>query len=223
MKIKLKANGDSPFYFSVMPEQIQCKDSAKYQSFEILSKGTVKVPKGTEVEEVSWDGEFFGEAKKDEYIVQTKHWQEPNDCVDILLRYMKKKTILTLIVTDTWINLDVTISSFSTVAYGAYGNIKYSISFAKVKPLKIYTTKESKSGKKKKTKSRSSKKSSSSKSSYVVKKGDTLIAIARKNGVSWQAIYKKNKKTIEAAAQKHRKSDSDNGHWIYPGTKLVMP
>lgn len=61
---------------------------------------------------------------------------------------------------------------------------------------------------------------------YTVKKGDTLIGIARKqlgNGSKHKSIYSLNKKTIEAAARKHGRKSSSNGHWIYPGTKLKLP
>ena len=89
---------------------------------------------------------------------------------------MKKGTVLNLIVTGTFINMDVTISSFQTVAYGAYGNIRYTISFVEKKPLKIYTTKEKKKTRKKKTKPRNEAEQvqETADTSYVVKSGDSL-------------------------------------------------
>ena len=42
---------------------------------------------------------------------------------------MMNETVLTLIVTETWINVDVTISSFQPRPVGAYGNVEYSITF----------------------------------------------------------------------------------------------
>ena len=39
------------------------------------------------------------------------------------------KCFLNLIVTETWINVDVTISSFQPRPVGAYGNVEYSITF----------------------------------------------------------------------------------------------
>lgn len=212
------------FAFSMLPESIQVRGAASYQSFDIITKGAVKVPKGTDVTEISWDGEFFGESKKEESLIQTKYWEPPKDCVERLNNWMNNGTELTLIVSGTWINMDVTIASFETEAYGAYGNVKYSIKFCRVKNLKIYTTKESK--KKKKTRARSKKKAGSLAGKalpYVVKKGDTLNKIAKKHGCTWQALYNKNKSVIEKAAQKHGKKNSDKGRWIYPGTKLTIP
>lgn len=62
--------------------------------------------------------------------------------------------------------------------------------------------------------------------SYVVKKGDCLMFIARKqldDSSRWKEIYDLNQKTIEAEAKKRGRKSSSNGHWIYPGTKLKLP
>lgn len=81
------------------------------------------------------------------------------------------------------------------------------------------TTTKTSTTKKRETKSNSGKK-------YTVKSGDTLWAIAKKyygNGNEWKKIYNKNKSVIESAAKKHGKKSSSNGHWIYPGTTLIIP
>ena len=143
MNIRLiPAGSGSKFTFPALPEKVQGKYGAKYQSFDIISQGTVKVPKGTDVAEFSWDGVFFGKSKRKEAIVKTSSWQEPNECVKILYDFMKNETVLNLIVTETWINVDVTISSFHPKPVGAYGNVEYSITFVQKKPLQIYTTNE---------------------------------------------------------------------------------
>ena len=61
---------------------------------------------------------------------------------------------------------------------------------------------------------------------YIVKKGDNLWNLAKKylgKGVKMKEIYEANKDEIEKEAKRHGKEDSDNGHWIWEGTKLNIP
>lgn len=233
MDIKLiPVGGGARFVFPALPEQITGKSAAKYQSFDIISKGTVKVPKGIDVGEVSWEGEFFGNSKQKEAIVRQGAWKDPLECVKIINDFIRNETVLNLIVTESWINLDVTISSFRPVAYGAYGNIRYSISFVEKRPLEIYDTNELKIvAFVRKTRPRNTGGRSGSGGSgggggtYTVKSGDTLSQIAQRmcGGASkWTALYNANAGTIEAAAKAHRKDSSDHGHWIWPGTTLTL-
>ena len=60
MDIKLIPVGSgSRFTFPALPEKIQGKYGARYQSFDIISQGTVKIPKGTDVAEFTWNGVFL--------------------------------------------------------------------------------------------------------------------------------------------------------------------
>ena len=61
---------------------------------------------------------------------------------------------------------------------------------------------------------------------YTVVSGDNLSKISKKfYGVTskWKTIYSANVDVIEATARKYGRSSSSNGHWIYPGTKLIIP
>ena len=61
---------------------------------------------------------------------------------------------------------------------------------------------------------------------HTVVKGDTLCKISRKyygTSSNWKTIYNANQAVIENAAKKHGKASSQTGHWIYPGTVLVIP
>ncbi len=221
--------GGKEFTFPANPESISCSLGAKYQSYDIISKGTVKVPKGTDASEVKWNGEFFGPAKRNESIVLSRYYKEPGECISQLREWQESGKSLNLIVTETWINIDVTISSFSPENYGAYGNVKYSITFSQAKDLKIYTTSELQIASfEKKTVPRndSNANNTGSSKSYTIVQGDTLWAIAKRNygsGIKWTVIYDANSEIIESAAKKHRKSGSDHGHWIYPGTTITIP
>ena len=198
MDIKLiPAGNGSKFTFPALPEKVQGKYGAKYQSFDIISQGTVKIPRGTDVAEFTWDGVFFGESKRNEPIVKKNSWREPNECVKILSNFMKNEIVLNLIVTETWINVDVTISSFQPRPVGAYGNVEYSITFVQKKPLQIYTTDELKIAQfVKKTRPRNDSEGSSGGGSvYTVVSGDTLWGIAARklgSGSKWTTIYEAN-------------------------------
>lgn len=156
-----------------------------------------------------------------------REWTSPAECVKVLRNWMIKGTVLRLLVTETNINYDVTISDFEPIETGAYGNIDYSITFTIYKELKIYTTSELKiAAFVKKTVPRPTPAPQSSRT-HTVKSGDTLWGIASKyygSGTSWQKIYSANSSTIEATAKRYRGGrGSDNGHWIYPGTVLTIP
>lgn len=72
----------------------------------------------------------------------------------------------------------------------------------------------------------SNRKSKTPATSYIVKEGDSLWRIAKKqlnNANKRKDIYTLNKSVIEATAKKNGRASSSNGHWIYPGTKLKLP
>lgn len=59
---------------------------------------------------------------------------------------------------------------------------------------------------------------------YTVASGDTLWGIAQRfygSGVSWTKIYNRNAGVIDSMASQHGKAGG--GHWIFPGTVLVIP
>lgn len=63
-------------------------------------------------------------------------------------------------------------------------------------------------------------------SSYTVVSGDTLWRIAKQfygRGISYERIYTANKELIEQTAKERGKENSSNGHWIFPGTTLIIP
>jgi nucleoid-associated protein YgaU len=60
---------------------------------------------------------------------------------------------------------------------------------------------------------------------YTVVSGDTLSGIAEEqcgDASRWTEIYNTNRDTIESTARDHGRPGSDHGHWIYPGTDLVI-
>lgn len=172
------------------------------------------------------------EYRRKGYAIRNSSWADR-----IRERFMRKEyrdngTICKLLVTGTCINYSVYISSFKGKYSGGLGDFYYDIKFIIAREIKIYTTKELKIGTSSKTQRPASKKSNkksttgSKTTTYTIKSGDTLSRIAQKKlgkASRYPEIYKLNKSKIEAAAKKHGRKSSNNGHWIYPGTKLTIP
>lgn len=225
--LKEKGGNKTKFTFPSLPESISINNDTTYQSYSPIGTGEIRVPKGIDTKKVDWSGEFFGSKKKKEAIVQKGKWKSPSECQKILEKWQQAGTSLNLIITETGLNLDVTIASFQVTAYGAFGNIKYTISLEKSSFIKIYTKSDNEVGKKDDPKKVTPRASNKQTKRYTIVAGDNLWKIARKmyggSGSNWKKIYNANKDVIEKAAKKYGKKSSDNGKWIYPGTKLVIP
>lgn len=224
--VKVKKTGGETFKFPSLPESISLKYGTRYQKYDILDIGGVEIPKGTDCEQITWEGEFFGKSKENEPIVIAGQWKEPKQCVTTLQKFIQDNTILRLIVPQLGIDMDTSISSFTPQAYGAYGNIKYSITFVRYRELQIKTAAELNIAAKVVTTKQDRPAPAPSGSQYTVVSGDTLWKIATKKlggGKNWTKIYDANSAIIEATAKKHKKKSSDHGHWIWPGEVLTIP
>lgn len=133
--------------------------------------------------------------------------------------------------TITWdTNLQMALESFTLNEDADYGD-DVLVDF-KLRQWKSYggkTIKISNGGKTVKAKAdRPTKNTTAStdKEPYIVKTGDTLWAIAKKeygDGALYTKILEANRTTIENTAKNHGMESSRNGHWIWEGTKLIIP
>lgn len=212
-------DGDREIRIPILPEKIKCKmGDTEFVTYSIMRKGDVSYPTGTGLATYSWESEFPGELRKSDPLIHGD-WQEPSNYHNTLEDWKEKGTILTLLVTGYPINSDVNIKSYTATPSGAFGDMKYEITFQQNREIKI--TKQAESNTTTQTK-----RAADTSSTYTIKSGDTLWGISQKfygAGSKWTTIYQANKDIIESTAKKYGKSSSDNGHWIYPGVSLKIP
>lgn len=215
-------SGSREIRFPWLPEEIEYESGGvTFATYDIINRGEVAVPTGSGLATVSWRSEFPGKQRTDKSMQRGK-WQDPKQYHNILEYWKKNGTPLNILVTGFPINLDVYLEDYSAKPAGGFGDMEYTVSFIEDRDITITTTKVP-------APKRST--TSTAGSSYTIKKGDTLWGIAKKqlgSGTKWKTIYNANKAIIESTAKKRWKAaginrDSQNGHWIFPGTVITIP
>ena len=206
----------------LLPEEITVMTGdGKFISYDIMGKGEVALPAGVGLSTISWESEFPGANWPDPSMLR-ETGRAPSFYHALLKKWKSDNVMLNIMVTGYPINMDVYISKYSAKASGPFGGLAYEIEFIEAKNITVKTTTTATSN----AQSSSAKRSTETTTTYVVKSGDNCWNIALKyykNGLEWPKIYKANKEIIEQTAKKYGRSSSDNGWWIYPGIRLVIP
>lgn len=224
-------NEEDKIRFPILPPSFEVATSQNNTSENVHRKGEVNLlgEKALETIEIS----SFFPSKEYPFCQYIGFDTNPYYYVEKIKRWKEKKVTPRLIITgNSNINMLVSIESFRYGEQDGSGDVSFSLELKEYVALK-YTDKKKKTNtsngkkvKKKNTKATSKKSTRSVKTeTYIVKEKDTLCSIAKKKtgkSSNWKKIYQKNKTVIEKAAKKHGKKSSNNGKWIYPGTKLVI-
>lgn len=214
-------NGDREIRFPILPEEIPLESGAAiFATSEIMRRGEVAVPTGTELSAYPWESEFPGALRKNDPLIRGT-WKDPKTYHTILEDWKNNGTKLNLLVIGyPYINADVYLKEYQPTLSGAFGDIVYKVGFIEARDITIKTTKVEET-----------KRPATQGKSYTIKSGDTLWAISLKfygTGTKWKTIYNANKDIIEKTAKARWKAaginrDSQNGHWIFPGVTITIP
>lgn len=217
------------FTFPMNPEEISTTCGTRFQSYDIMNTGEIKIPLGENLTGFSWSGTLPGANryvylsgnKSDESNKSHPYIFYPRDPIDIqswwsTCRVKGKK--LRLRVTKTPINHDVYLVDYEVRYTGGMGDYEYDISFVHAKDLKI-STKETSSDEDSDNSiqddtSSSNRPSKPKGDTFTVQNGDTLWAIAEKmmnGGKNWEKLYEANKDLIK------------DPNLIYPGQVFNIP
>ena len=200
----------------MMPEKIPVTYEGNFLSYDVLRIGEVKIPSGSKLTGIKWDGIFPGEARKNESYVT--EWKEPKEFHNWLEAIKNNGHKVRVLITETPINLDVYLSTYSPEFSGGFGDITYSLAFFEGKDIDI--TCESDTTTTAVTpvaeeRSSTPETPTEQKSTYTVIDGDCLWDIADAHlgdPTRWPEIYELNKDTI-----------GDDPNLIYPGQVYTLP
>lgn len=124
------------------PEEIKAQSETSFRSWNIITKGEVKLPKGERLTQLRWSGIFPGANILVHNFVWRTAWQPPQEMVRTITRWREAGDKVKILVTQTPINLDCYIKSFNYTASGGQGNIKYEIELIAAKEMKVMTVEE---------------------------------------------------------------------------------
>lgn len=226
-------DGSDVLTFPITPGELTTKVGSNNKVITLISEGDINVLKSPSLIEVEFEARF--PMRKYPY---SREFSDFENYANKFTELKEDKKPFRFIVARTtphgkrtWdTNILVALEDFEIYETADEGD-DVLVSF-KLKQYKEYGVKTLKAKSSKPTTTstsdvpRSTDNKTATAKTYTVRSGDTLWAIAKAkygNGSKWTVIYNANKSVIEAAAKKHGKNSSSNGHWIYPNTVLTIP
>ena len=154
------------------PEQITAQTDSKLITFDIISLGSIDIPRGIVPVRITWEGKLLKEAKS--IVGQLSGWRRSNAKIRLL-------------VTETPLNINCYIAAFEHTWGGGYGYCDYRIDLVEAREL-VITAEGGQRAIAQRTAAPTPK-------THTVRSGDTLYAIAKRllgSGSRWREIYNAN-------------------------------
>ncbi len=176
--------------FPMLPEEIKVECATRFQSYDIMNIGEIMQPLGEGLTRMSWSCKIPGEkrqVKNNEGIYQNPYiivsHGDPLK-VQSWFSYLRNKGIkCRLLITETPVNHDVYLESYTMTYAGGFGDYDCDISFVHAKDLKVLTEgaekKDNDGTAKAVTLQEQQRAEKKADTSYTVKKGDCLWDIAQ--------------------------------------------
>lgn len=173
--------------FPMLPEEIKVDCATRFQSYDIMNIGEIMQPLGEELTRISWSCKIPGEKRQrttgngyeNPYLI-VSHGDPLK--VQSWFSYLRYKGIkCKLLITETPVNHEVYLESYTMTYAGGYGDYDCDISFVHAKALKVCTEGEEEQSEDGKAVTPQEEKRPEKKAdtSYTVKKGDCLWDIAQ--------------------------------------------
>ena len=226
-------DGSDVLIFPITPGELKISVGSKNKVVTMINEGDINILKSPSLIEVEFDARF--PMRKYPYSREVSEFQTYYDKFKELKEKRKSFRFIVTRTTPsgnrTWdTNLLVALEDFQFKETADEGDdviITFKLKQYKeygVKTINIPQTNPTTTSTS--TNERSDDNKTEKQITHIVKSGDCLWNIAKKyygDGSKYTAIYSANKDVIESTAKKHGKASSQNGHWIYPGTELIIP
>lgn len=219
---------DEVFQFPVNPEKLEIGNSASNSSMNVYGVGEATIIQDTKASVINFSSFFpktyFGGCNYNDI-------PDPINAVNTIIRMMKSRTPIRFTYTGgLGISQYVTIESFDYYEVGGdVDTIQFSISLKEYREIvmqQITVDVVVKQAKIAVEEPRVDPEPEPDGDMYEVQSGDCLWNIAKNfygSGARYTDIYDANSDVIESTAQDHGFDSSESGHWIWPGTMLLIP
>lgn len=208
--------------FPWTPKKIKFRSGGQnFVEYDIMDIGTIREPVGNGVRFVAWDDGILPGALHKSMPWQHGPWQDPAALQGMFSMWKYNRTVLTLIVSNSPICMDVHLSDYDITYQDGFGDYHYYIEFSDAASPTFSVT-----GIEPDVTDGVEREADPVPTTYTVVDGDTLWAIAERflgDGLRYDEIYLLNQDVIEGAAQQEGYGNSRRGWWIFPGTILKIP
>jgi hypothetical protein len=222
-------DGSTLITLPITPGELKIKVGSRNETVDLINEGEINILKSPSLTEVEFEARF--PMRKYPYSKVHASFQS---YYDFFKRLKENKKSFRFIVTRTtpngkrtWdTNLTVSLEEFDFNESAEEGDdVLVSFTLKQYKPygVKIISVGQSNAHP---TPSRDTGGRGTTTSSYTVQEGDCLYNIAKAaygDSSKWRDIYNANKQVIEDTARKRGLKSSEDGHWIFIGTVLVIP